>query len=144
MEETSVIKYKAKIQKDGKGFLVEFLDLPGCFSCGTTLKESKSNAIEALDLYLEEANDPRWPLPKAKNHRGEHFFWIIPSPEVAIPLMIREARKARGISQQKAADLLDMKLQTYQKLEYLRKSNPTAMTLLKIASVFKTKFELAA
>lgn len=139
-----MIKYKAKIIKDDTGYSVEFLDLPGCFSYGSTLAEAKENAIEALDLYLEEANDPKWPLPKALNHRGENFHWVTPSAEVAIPLMIREARKSKHISQKKAAEMLKMKLQTYQKLEYLRKSNPTAVTLLKIAEVFKTKFEISS
>lgn len=138
-----MIKYKAKVEKDDDGFTVTFPDLPGCFSYGATLKEAKKNAIEALDLYLEEANDPKWPLPKASNYKGSNYKWIIPSPEIAIALMIREARKAKRISQQKAADLLEMKLQTYQKLEYPRKSNPTAMTLLRIAQAFKTKFELS-
>ena len=139
-----MMKYKAQIKRDGDGFSVSFPDLPGCFSYGTSLEEAKINASEALDLFLEEANDPKWPLPKAKNHKGENLYWIIPSAEIAIPLMIREARKAKRISQKKAAELLDMKLQTYQKLEYLRKSNPTAMTLLKIAEAFNTKFEISA
>jgi len=139
-----MIRYKAKIEKDDDGYTVSFPDLPGCFSYGPNLKEAKEKAIEALDLYLEEANDPKWPLPKAVNHRGSNFNWVLPSPEIAIPLMIREARKAKRISQQKAADLLDMKLQTYQKLEYPRKSNPTATTLLRIAEAFKTKFEISA
>ena len=139
-----MIKYKAKILKDDSGYSVLFPELPGCLSYGSNLKEACKNAIEALDLYLEEANDPKWPLPKAVNHKGDNYQWITPSPEIAIPLMIREARKAKKYSQQKAADLLLMKLQTYQKLEYLRKSNPTAMTLLKIAEAFNTKFELSA
>lgn len=142
--EITMIRYKAKIVKDDNGYSVSFPELPGCFSYGFNLKEANKNAIEALDLYLEEANDPKWPLPKAINHRGANYSWILPSPEIAIPLMIREARKAKKISQQKAADLLLMKLQTYQKLEYLRKSNPTAMTLLRIAEAFNTKFELSA
>ncbi len=139
-----MIKYKAKILKDDKGYSITFPDLDGCFSYSKNLKSAISCATEALELYLEEANDPKWPLPKAKNYRGEDFHWIKPSPEIGIPLMIREARKANKISQQSAADLLGMKLHTYQKLEYIRKSNPTAMTLVKIANAFNTKFELSA
>lgn len=139
-----MIRYKAKIEKNDDGYAVSFPDLPGCFSYAATLKEAKNQAVEALDLYLEEANDPKWLLPKAHNHHGPNSYWIIPSANIAIPLMIREARKARRISQQKAADMLEMKLQTYQKLEYLRKSNPTATTLLKIAEAFKTRFEIFA
>ena len=139
-----MIRYKAKIEKDDDGYSVIFPDLLGCLSYGSTLKEAREHAIEALDLYLEEANDPKWPLPKSVNHRGKNYYWIIPSPEISIPLMIREARKDRRISQQKAADLLKMKLQTYQKLEYPRKSNPTATTLLRIAEALKIKFEIFA
>lgn len=139
-----MIKYKAKIQRDGEGYSVVFPDLPGCFSYGSTLDDAKVNAVEALDLYLEEANDPRWPLPKAINYKGKSYFWVAPSPDVSVPLMIREARKKRKLSQRKAAELLGMKLQTYQKLEYLKKSNPTAFTLLKIAEAFETKFEISA
>jgi len=139
-----MIRYQAKIKKDDNGYSVIFPDLKGCFSFGSTLIEAKLNAIEALNLYLEEANDPKWPLPKAIEYKGKHYYWITPSPEIAIPLMIREARKALCISQQKAAELLKMKLQTYQKLEYPRKSNPTAMTLLRIAEAFNTTFKLSA
>ncbi|MCK5883880.1 MAG: type II toxin-antitoxin system HicB family antitoxin [Bacteriovoracaceae bacterium] len=139
-----MIRYKAKIERDGKGYTASFPDLPGCYTYGESISETFDNAIEALELYLEEANDPRWPLPKAKNYKGEEYHWITPGAEIAIPLMIREARKDKKISQQKAADILKMKLQTYQKLEYLGKSNPTAMTLLKIATAFNTKFELSA
>lgn len=139
-----MIKYKAHFEKDDNGYLVSFPDLIGCFSYGDTLSEAKFHAIEALDLFLEEANNPKWPLPVSINHKGLNYNWVTPSPEVAIPLMIREARKYKKISQQKAAELLGMKIQTYQKLEYIRKSNPTAMTLLKIAKVFDTKFELSA
>lgn len=138
-----MIKYKAKIEKDGDGYGVSFPDLPGCLSYGASLKEAKENAVEALDLYLEEANDPKWPLPKAINYKGAHYYWVVPSPEISVPIMIREARKAKGISQKKAADMLKMKLQTYQKLEYTRKSNPTALTLFKIAVALKTKFEFS-
>ena len=139
-----MIKYKAKIEKDDGGFFLSFPDLKGCFSYGSTIDEVLKKAIESLDLYLEEANDPKWPLPKAKNYKGEEFYWIYASPEISIPLMIREARKSRKVSQQKAADILSMKLQTYQKLEYIGRSNPTAMTLLKIARAFNTKFEISA
>lgn len=139
-----MFKYKANIKKEDQEFIVTFPDLPGCFSIGSTFEEAALNAKEALDLYLEEANDPYWPLPKSKNYSGADFFWITPSYEIAIPLMIREARKCRKLTQQQAADLLQIKIQTYQKLEYLGKSNPTALTLLKIAEAFKTSFKLSA
>ena len=46
-----MIKYQAKIYKDGKSYSVEFPDLPGCFSMGDTLEEAKTMAKDALSLY---------------------------------------------------------------------------------------------
>lgn len=139
-----MIRFKAKIFKDGESYSVEFPDLKGCFSVGHTIEEARSNAVEALDLYLEEANNPFWPLPKAKDYKGKNFYWITPSPEILVPLTIREARRALKLSQKQAAEKLNMKLQAYQKLEYPRKSNPTAKTLFHLASVLKMKFDLSA
>lgn len=50
-----MIRYKAKIIKDDDGYRVFFPDLEGCFSCGSTLKEAKENAVEAIDS--------KWLLP---------------------------------------------------------------------------------
>ncbi len=139
-----MIRFKAKIIRDGKGYMAEFPDLPGCFSYGRTIEDAKLKSAEALDLYLEEANNPQWILPAAKDYQGTSYHWISAGPDIAIPLMIREARKTHNLSQQRLADLLQMKLQTYQKLEYPRKSNPTAKTLILIASVLEESFELSA
>jgi antitoxin HicB len=33
---------------DGGGFLIEFLDLPGCISDGETVEEAIANGVEAV------------------------------------------------------------------------------------------------
>jgi predicted RNase H-like HicB family nuclease/DNA-binding XRE family transcriptional regulator len=45
--------YPAVIKKDGKYYMVEFPDLPGCFSQGKTVEEAFVYAKEALSLYLD-------------------------------------------------------------------------------------------
>lgn len=128
-----IIRYQAHLQKEKKGYSISFPDLPGCISCGDTLEESLNNAREALDLYLEEAVDPNWSLPAAKERKGKGYYWVIPSPEIAIPLTIRELREKSEVSQMEVARRLKMKVQQYQKLEYPRKSNPTTKSLIAVA-----------
>ncbi|HXH73434.1 MAG TPA: type II toxin-antitoxin system HicB family antitoxin [Bacteriovoracaceae bacterium] len=128
-----LIRYQAKITKDGDGYMVSFPDLPGCFSCADSFEEALFNAKEAMDLYLEEAMNPDWALPEPKERKGRNYHWIIPSPEISIPLTIRELREKSEVSQMEVARRLNMKVQQYQKLEYPRKSNPTTKSLMAVA-----------
>ena len=126
-----MIKYQAKIYKDGDSYSVEFPDLPGCFSMGDTLEEAKMMASDALSLYLEEARDPKWNVPKAKIRKGKNYYWIRPDSSVAIALMLRKIRLELGLGQVQAAKKLGITIQQLQKLETPGKSNPTVKTLSK-------------
>lgn len=128
-----MIKYQAKIQKDEDAYSVTFPDLPGCFSMGETLKEAKEMAAEALSLYLEEARDPEWNVPEAKSRKGKNYYWIEPHPDVAIALLIRQARLEHGFTQAQLAKLVGMKTQQFQRLEIPGKSNPTIKNLTDIS-----------
>jgi predicted RNase H-like HicB family nuclease/DNA-binding XRE family transcriptional regulator len=136
-----IIQYQAKITKAEDGYSVEFPDLSGCFSSGETLEEALENSREALDLYLEEARDPKWKVPHAKERRGKNYYWITPSLEIAIPLTIRELREKSGRTQPQAAKILNMTVQQYQKMEYPRKSNPTTKSLIIVAHSFGYEIE---
>lgn len=129
-----MIRYQAKIYRDGAGYSVEFPDLSGCFSAGDTKEGARENAREALSLYLEDARDEKWELPKPKARKGKQYEWVAPFPEVAIPLMIRSARLRKGLSQTKLAKRLGISVQQLQKLETPGKSNPTVKTLAAISS----------
>jgi len=139
-----MIKYQAKIYKDSDAYSVEFPDLPGCFSSGETLEEAKAMATEALTLYLEEARDPKWDIPKAKSRKSRGFYWIAPSPEVAIPLMLRKVRQKLSLSQNQAVKKLGITVQQLQKLETPGKSNSTIKTLSKISQAFDIEIDLVA
>ncbi|MCJ8278206.1 MAG: type II toxin-antitoxin system HicB family antitoxin [Bdellovibrionales bacterium] len=137
-----MIKYQAKIKKDGKAYSVEFPDLPGCFSMGDTLEEAKQMASEALSLYLEEARDPKWQLPKAKSRKSSQYYWIKPDLSVGIPLLLRQKRLEAGFSQSQLARKLGITTQQLQKLETPGKSNPTVKTLNKISEVLNADLEI--
>lgn len=137
-----MIKYQAKILKDGESYSVEFPDLSGCFSTGETLIEAKQMACEALSLYLEEARSPRWGIPKAKKRKGKNYYWIYPESSVAIALMLRQLRLNLGLGQNQAAKKIGITVQQLQKLETPRKSNPTLRTLQKISNALNAELEI--
>ena len=137
-----MIKYQAKICKDGKSYSVEFPDLPGCFSMGDTLEEAKTMASEALSLYLEEARDPQWKVPKAKTRKGKNYYWISPDSSVGIALQLRQVRIKLSLTQSVAAKKLGITIQQMQKLETPGKSNPTVKTLAKFSQAFDIKLEI--
>ncbi|MBC7427279.1 MAG: type II toxin-antitoxin system HicB family antitoxin [Bacteriovorax sp.] len=128
-----IISYQAKLSYADDGISVEFPDLDGCFSFGDTLEEALFNAREALDLYLENAIDPKWKVPAPKARKGSKFFWVTPSLEIAIPLTIRYLRELSNLTQPEIARRVNMKVQQYQKLEYPKKSNPTTKSLISVA-----------
>ena len=47
------------------GYWVEFPDLPGCQSCGSTLEETMEMAEEALGLYLADRIEHHEKIPAA-------------------------------------------------------------------------------
>lgn len=135
-----MIRYQAKVYKDGESYSVEFPDLPGCFSTGQTKDEALENAREALSLFLEEARDPKWSVPKPKSRRSKQYHWITPFEDVAVPLMIRQARLKHKLTQAQLARKLKMTIQQLQKLETPGKSNPTIKTLAAISEVLDEEF----
>jgi antitoxin HicB len=137
-----MIKYQAKIYKDGKSYSVEFPDLPGCISMGDTLEEAKTMAQDALSLYLEEARDPQWTVPKPKTRKGREYYWIRPGLEVSIPLMLRQKRIEAGFTQAQMAQKLGITIQQVQKLETPGKSNPTVKTLERISQALNVGLEI--
>jgi predicted RNase H-like HicB family nuclease/DNA-binding XRE family transcriptional regulator len=137
-----MIKYQAKIFQDGQAYSVIFPDLPGCYSTGLTRSEAAANAKQALSLYLEDIHDNREDIPRAANRRGKQYIWIIPEPDVAIPLTIRKARKLRGLSQSEFARRLKMTVQQVQKLETPGKSNPTVKTLINISEALEGSIDI--
>ena len=51
---------------DDGGFTVYAPSLPGCVSEGDTREEALTNIREAIELYLEPADDDSIPLDKAE------------------------------------------------------------------------------
>jgi antitoxin HicB len=138
-----MIRYQALVEKDGSTYSVAFPDLPGCLSSGDSREAAVENAREALSLYLEEARDPKWEVPKPKARKSRRYVWVSPFVDVAIPLMIRQARLSRGLTQAQLAKRLDVTLQQVQKLETPGRSNPTVKTLAAISEALEEALEIS-
>lgn len=54
--------------EDGGGFLALVPDLPGCMSDGESPEEAVANVQDAINSWIEAANDLGHPIPKPSRH----------------------------------------------------------------------------
>ncbi|MBE6111837.1 MAG: HicB family protein [Peptococcaceae bacterium] len=59
--------YPAVFHQEDGSYWVEFPDIPGCYSDGSTLEDALTNAQEALAVHLSSLLDHQQPLPAASN-----------------------------------------------------------------------------
>ena len=64
-----MLKVYPAVFHEEDGFWVEFPNLPGCQSCGSTLEETMELAVEALGLYLVDFLERGKKLPEAPSIR---------------------------------------------------------------------------
>lgn len=55
-------------QEDGGGYLIMFRDLPGCVSDGDTLEEALHNGLDAVQSWLQTAQEFGDPIPQPGKH----------------------------------------------------------------------------
>ena len=135
--------YFAKITKQKtKEYLVEFPELEGCFSEGSSLKEALENAKEALDGWMASNCDRDLMIPEAKNRKSKSFYPIQVDIRISFPILLRKARKKRKLSQKQVADQLGVSQQAYAKLETPLKANPALNTIQKISNALSLEFDL--
>lgn len=139
-----MIRYPAKIKYSGidKVFLVEFPDLPGCHTFGETREEAITMAEEALSAYLESIDLRKIKIPGPSALKGRCVVYISPDSKTAFAVWMKLKRMEKGLTQKKAAELLGISFQSYQKFENPGKANPTLTTLKKIESLFDEKILL--
>jgi len=122
-------------QKDGS-FLVEFPDLPGCFTEGKSISESFQNAREALNGWLAARLDRDLPITVSKKQKRNHYP-IAVDLEIAFTLQLRRMRSQKKMTQNQMAQLLGVTQQAYSKLENPSKANPTLSTIRKLGKILE-------
>jgi antitoxin HicB len=139
-----IIRYPAKIKylSGDNAYLVEFPDLPGCLTEGKTIQEARHNAREALTGYLASIFERNLKIPAPSDIKGKSAFYIEPEPEVSVPIILRNLRETKKLTQGDIAKILGISYQAYQRLEKPGKSNPTLKTLERLAKVFDKDLRL--
>ena len=117
-----------------KYYLVECLNYQGGYSQAETIEEALENAVEVLDLLLDDAleNDS---IEQPKEIKGKNIYMVTPSIEYAIPVMLKQARQAKGMSAPQVAKALGVPYQNYWRLEKGERKNITIGTLKRAAAV---------
>ncbi|MFN0166107.1 MAG: type II toxin-antitoxin system HicB family antitoxin [Bryobacteraceae bacterium] len=81
-------------EEEGGGFLIEYLDLPGCVSDGDTPEEAVANGRDALNAYLLSCAKHGDPMPKASKASGQ---WRQRVPRSVHARLVERAR-LEGVS----------------------------------------------
>jgi predicted RNase H-like HicB family nuclease/DNA-binding XRE family transcriptional regulator len=134
------LHYPVLIRTDDGAFAVVVPDLDGCFTWGQTVEEALVNAREAISLWLQEAAAGKIgvPVPSAIDTP----YHVEPALDVRVPLLVRERRKALGLTQKQVADAMGVTYQVYQRFESPLKGNVTLKTLTRILSFLDLEMEL--
>ncbi len=123
------MQYVAKLTREGKHWLVEFPDCPGCQTFGHSRAEAIAMAREALEGWLEvHLVDGRAP---ARPRRRQGVAIVIGS-RLSVALQIRWLREDLGLTQAQLARRVGVSQQQVAKLEN-PEANPTLSTLESVA-----------
>ncbi|MCF7800088.1 type II toxin-antitoxin system HicB family antitoxin [Candidatus Babeliales bacterium] len=132
------MNYHFKIHKEGKGFWAQCIELEGCITQADNLKKLKENMQEALNLYIEEADDVQdlALLPDKSIKLKKNVIEVPVDPKIAFAFLVRFYRIKYGMTQQEAARKLGFSnIYSYQRLEK-RRSNPRLETIVLLKKLF--------
>lgn len=139
--------YQAIVSREGKHWLAEFPDCPGCQTFATTKQALVAEAKDALEGWLEAhlLDGAVPPAPRAR--RRKDLLRVDIDPALAVRVRLRQARDAAGLTQADLARRAGVTQQMIAKLERPG-SNASIATLTKVATalglVLEVRFESAA
>jgi antitoxin HicB len=101
MSNTNIPEYpfiiRHLLKEEGGGFLIEFPDLPGCMSDGETIGEAIENGKDAIQAWLEAANEINRPIPNPGELEGQSGKWVQRVPK-SIHLRLVNRAKDENVS----------------------------------------------
>jgi predicted RNase H-like HicB family nuclease/DNA-binding XRE family transcriptional regulator len=128
--------YVAHVCKEGKHWLAEFPDAPGCQTFAGSKDELRAAAKEALEGWLEAhlvggqvPSRPQVHVAAPKNHQ---LWKVHVEPGLSVAVQIRWARQDLGLTQKQLAERAGVSQQQIAKLED-PDENPTIKTLSKVS-----------
>jgi antitoxin HicB len=127
------IAYPIRFEVDGDAISAQGLPpFTGVITYGRNMDEAKFNASEALTLEIQCLLDEGAEIPKPQVTEGPGVEMIEPDAVVTVPIQLRWAREAAGLTQGDLAGRLGISYQSIQKLERAG-ANPSLKTLAKVS-----------
>ena len=90
--------YYARVKKQSGGWLVEFPELPGCLTEGTTREDALINAGEALNGWLAANCDRDLDIPNPVSRKSRVYEAIEVDLPVAFAIRLRRLRAHKGLT----------------------------------------------
>jgi antitoxin HicB len=138
-----ILAFPMRFEPDGDGFLVQGLPpFTNVLSGGDTMDETRFNAAEALTGILQSRLNHGEVIPMPDVVEGPDIEMIEPAAEVVVPLQLRWAREAAGLTQGQLAERLGVSYQAVQRLERSG-ANPSIRTLARVARALGRKLTVA-
>lgn len=137
------MKYIARVTKEGRHWLAEFPDAPGCQTFASSQAELPAMAADALVGWIETAIEHGRELPRPKARRGDTGKQLVVDVPagLATAMALRWAREDAHLTQAQLAKLAGVSQQQIAKLERPGE-NPTIGTLTKIAKALGRRVDV--
>ncbi len=140
------MEYIAYVSREGKHWLAEFPDCPGCQTFADSDKSVSAAAEEALEGWLEshlvDGEVPPEPRSRRRAPGGSKLARVRVNPALAIALQVRWERSKQGLTQGALAKRAGVAQQQIAKLERPGE-NPTIGTIAKIAKALGVNVDVA-
>ncbi|WP_395947003.1 helix-turn-helix domain-containing protein [Caedibacter taeniospiralis] len=139
-----MIKYPFRIEKmtdDGDYYLITSLNYGEVATQADTVEEALENASDLLNGLLDYAVEQD-KIEQPIEAKGKNIYMIEPSIEYAIPVMLKQARQAKGMSAPQVAKALGVPYQNYWRIEKGERKNLTIGTLKPAAAVLGLTIDL--
>ena len=126
------MRYVARVTKEGRHWLAEFPDAPGCQTFADSRSELEEMARDALIGWISVTIEHGRRLPRPKARPKANDLEVVIPPDLATAMQLRWVREAAHLTQAQLAKLVGVSQQQIAKLERPGE-NPTIGTLAKIA-----------
>jgi predicted RNase H-like HicB family nuclease/DNA-binding XRE family transcriptional regulator len=138
--------YVAFVHREGKHWLAEFPDAPGCQTFADSEAELRAAAKEALHGWLEahlvSGDAPDKPRARRRAPPRHKLWQIHVEPALSTVLHLRWARQAAGLSQAELAARVGVSQQQIAKLEN-PDENPTLRTVARVSKALGLEMSIS-
>lgn len=137
------MQYVANITREGRHWLAEFPDAPGCQTFADSEHALRAMAQDALEGWLR-AHLVSGEVPARPKRRTVSLTaWAVPvGAGLSVAVQLRWARNDAGLSQQQLAERAGVSQQQIAKLEN-PKSNPSIETVAKVCRALDVVLDVA-